>query len=922
MVASVLPPSSLVRNSLALPLSLHVLLVAPSECGSAAAELIDATSSVLGGHGIGVEIVGFGGLAGVELRGKIVICLAELDASVLADVMPGDFTQLQRLTSEPVGLLWITRGGSAGRSSNPDLSIFPGLARSLRAEQEGFPCITVDLDADYRLPADQVVDLLFGVFRQHFIPSAARGEIVRDREFAERNGVLSVKRMVEDEGFNRYIATRTGAASLKPRAEKLVQAGRPLKLALDGVGSLDSFYFVDDKGVGPGVPMGRGEVEVEVKAVGLNFRDILIAMGELSDDYLGNECAGIVTQVGEGVTHVVPGDRVAVWCLGCFGTLMRNPGDTVMKIPSDMDFVTAAGFPIIYVTAYYSLIHLARLQAGESVLIHAAAGGVGQAAIQIAQRIGAEVYVSVGTGEKRGHIQALFGIPSERIFSSRDVSFEAGIKRVTDGRGVDVVLNSLAGESLRASFRCVAPFGRFIELGKRDIEGGGRLDMRGFGGNVVVAGVDITGMLRGNRRLGARIFGEGMGMGMDIRREMLMGERGMQGGASPVRTYGFGEIGEAFRHMQAGRHVGKIVLVPGGEDVVQVMPPPLTGAKFHAEASYLLAGGLGGIGRSVSSWMVENGARNLIFVSRSGVSNDAARELVDSLRGKGVRIEVVQCDIADEVRLFDSLNSVLKTMPPIRGVIQGAMVLRDQIFANMPYETFVSALRPKVQGSWSLHQATLDQPLDFFVLLSSASSFLGNAGQGNYVAACTYQVALAQHRLGLGLPATAVDIGKVASVGVVAESTTSTIESNLTRIGLKDIQEDELHAILELAILPNAMGVTNGHLITGAHTSLDPGADAGDLPFWSRDPVFSHLDALRPHLLRAGDGSPTHPSTPGGRTSLKTLLATAPSKSAATALVLDALLAKLSRALAMPVAEIDPSRSTAAYGIDSLLAVE
>ncbi|KFZ04628.1 hypothetical protein V502_10007, partial [Pseudogymnoascus sp. VKM F-4520 (FW-2644)] len=341
-----------------------------------------------------------------------------------------------------------------------------------------------------------------------------------------------------------------------------------------------------------------------------------------------------------------------------------------------------------------------------------------------------------------------------------------------------------------------------------------------------------------------------------------------------------------------------------------VMPQPLKGAKFHADASYLLAGGLGGIGRSLSTWMVANGARNLIFVSRSGVSNDAARELVSTLMGKGVRVEVLQCDIADEVRLFDSLNAVLKSMPPIRGVIQGAMVLRDQIFANMPYETFVSALRPKVQGSWSLHQATLDQPLDFFVLLSSASSFLGNAGQANYVAACTYQVALAAHRLGLGLPATAIDIGKVASVGVVAESADSTIEANLVRIGLKDIQEAELHAIIELAMLPNAVGVTNGHLITGAHTSLDPGADVADLPFWSRDPVFSHLDALRPHLARAADGS----SPSAGRASLKSLLGAAPSKSAAVATVLEALLAKLARALAMPVAEIDASRSTAAGG--------
>ena len=209
---------------------------------------------------------------------------------------------------------------------------------------------------------------------------------------------------------------------------------------------------------------------------------------------------------------------------------------------------------------------------------------------------------------------------------------------------------------------------------------------------------------------------------------------------------------------------------------------------------------MGGIGRSLSKWMVKNGAKNLIFVSRSGASSAAARETVDWLENAGVRVEALRCDIADEAALCESVKGALKTMPPIRGVIQGAMVLKDQIFANMPHETFAGAMKPKVQGSWSLHQATLGQPLDFFVLLSSASSFLGNAGQSNYVAACTYQVALAQHRLGLGMPATAIDIGKVASVGVVAESGDGAIEANLVRIGLREIQEAELHAIIELAM--------------------------------------------------------------------------------------------------------------------------
>jgi NADPH:quinone reductase-like Zn-dependent oxidoreductase len=369
---------------------------------------------------------------------------------------------------------------------------------------------------------------------------------------------------------------------MHPQSEPLIQAERPLKLALDNIGSLDAFYFSDDATVGDDVPIADGEVEVEVRAVGLNFRDILIAMGEMSDNYLGNECAGIVTKVGKGVTHVALGDRVAVWCLGCFATRMRNPADTVMRIPDEIDFADAAGMPIIYVTAYYSLVHIARMRRGESVLIHAAAGGVGQAAIQLALGLGAEVYVTVGTAAKKAHLMERFGIAEERIFSSRDTSFEDGVKRVTNGRGVDVVLNSLAGESLRAGWRCVAPFGRFVELGKRDIETGSKLDMGTFGKNVVFASVDITKMLRLNRRMAAEMFEEGMKLALSG----APGGKGM-GGATPLRVFGFGEIGEAFRHMQAGRHTGKIVLEPRGDDVVQVCSLSTSSSLFEKEVGLL-----------------------------------------------------------------------------------------------------------------------------------------------------------------------------------------------------------------------------------------------------------------------------------------------------------------------------------------------
>lgn len=349
------------------------------------------------------------------------------------------------------------------------------------------------------------------------------------------------------------------------------------------------------------------------------------------------------------------------------------------------------------------------------------------------------------------------------------------------------------------------------------------------------------------------------------------------------------------------------------------MPKPLESAKLPSDASYLLAGGLGGLGRSMSRWMVRNGARNLIYVSRHGASSPDAADFIKEMDAAGVRTSILKCDISNEERLSEALAETLKYMPPIRGVIQGAMVLKDAIFSNMAFDTFMNTIRPKVQGSWSLHKATLQQPLDFFVLLSSAAGFIGNAGQSNYVAACTYQVALAKHRNSLGLPATAIDIGKVVGVGFVAENAGTMSEQNLVKLGMLNIQEDELLGMLELAILPREKGVANGHMITGIHSTIDTTKDDKELPFWSRDPVFSHMDYVRPHLRASTQNKSTADTI---QQPLPTLLTSATSLREANTSVVDALLKKLSRSLMMPMEDIDANRSTGAHGIDSLIAVE
>ena len=313
--------------------------------------------------------------------------------------------------------------------------------------------------------------------------------------------------------------------------------------------------------------------------------------------------------------------------------------------------------------------------------------------------------------------------------------------------------------------------------------------------------------------------------------------------------------------------------------------------------------------------MLKYGAQNFIYVS-----------LVEDLRSAGARVEIIRCGVEDEETLSRLLSEALISMPPIRGVVTAAMDIKDQLFANMPYETFSAGTRPKVQGSWSLHRATLGQPLDFFVMLSSAAAFFGSIAQSNYVAACTYQVALAAHRRSLGLPAASLDVGKIVGIGYVAEDGTGASGRNLNHLGMMDVHEDELLCHIELAMLSSSIpqadaALVDGHLLTGIHSTNDP--DRGvELPFWGRDPVFSHMDFARPHLRKSKQSGDDINGTEV-RKPLPELLGTATSQAEASKYILAALGQKLARALMMTAAtDLDPKKGLGAYGVDSLIAVE
>jgi NADPH:quinone reductase-like Zn-dependent oxidoreductase/SAM-dependent methyltransferase len=545
-----------------------VLIVEPATTGERE-HVVEAVASELLNAGVEMDVITLEELAAqnTSLDGIAIISFAELDKALWANISPGHFAALQRLIQESAGLIWVTRGGAETRAPRPELSLFPGLARSLRAEREGIPYITVDLAADAQLPAPEAAARILKVARQGFLSREPSNDTAgigarSDREFSEMDGILHIKRAIEAPSLNRFIAARASqSAARDPEPQDIRSTGysRPLKLISRSIGTLDSLVFDDDKAIIE-EPLPPDHVDIDVRAVGLNFRDLLICLGDVTDNYLGNECAGVVTRIGSDVRHLAVGDRVAAWCLGSFATTVRNPARCVQQIPEDMGFAAAAALPLVAVTAYYSLVHVARLAEGETVLIHAAAGGVGQAAVQIAQMLGAEVFATVGSEEKKALLMRTYGIPENRVFSSRDLSFAVAVQQATTGRGVDVVLNSLAGEALQATWNLVAPFGRFVEIGKKDINLNARLDMEPFSRNVTFSSIDVTVVFRQNPKLAGQLFSEVM--------ELV--RAGHARAATPLLVQPFSKIQDSMALMQAGKHMGKIVLEPRANDQVAV----------------------------------------------------------------------------------------------------------------------------------------------------------------------------------------------------------------------------------------------------------------------------------------------------------------------------------------------------------------
>ncbi|KAH9905928.1 hypothetical protein F4778DRAFT_779319 [Xylariomycetidae sp. FL2044] len=838
---------------------------------------------------------------------ETIICLVEIDKPLLATILETDFSRLKSLFTHCQDVLWVT-------SPNPDDDSYPyydlavGLLRTIRSEASEKHIVTLSVEQTEEDSVSQLAGHVVKVVQSSFDNKSD------EVEYVVRDGMLTVGRMIEQATRDRTVRSLVTA---QPVSEAW-KPGPPLKLSLGTPGILDTLELIEDEMYSR--PLGPNEIEIETKAWGINFRDIFVALGRLEGDTLGYDCSGVVSRMGSACkTDIRIGDRVCMISVGAMRTYARSPDATCIKMPDTLSFADAASLITPGMTAYHSLIEIARLRRGEKILIHSAAGSTGQMACWVAKMVGAEIFATVGFADKRQLLVEQFGIPEDHIFYSRNTTFADGVMRVTKGYGVDVILNSLSGDGLRASWDCIAAYGRFVEIGKSDIVSNASLPMGQFAKNVSFAAVDLFHMGTTNSEL----------CGFILRKTMELIASGAIKVPAPLHIYPVSQVEAAFRHLQSGKSTGKIIISISDDDVVPKRLLKRSGMKLNPDASYLIAGGLGGLGRGIIRWMARKGARNLILPSRSGPKSQPALDVISELRGQGVTVMAPKCDVSSKEELASLLEDCSKTMPPIKGCINAAMHLQDTVFENMTHEQFATSIRSKVQTSWNLH-ALLgpSEPLDFFVLLSSLSGIYGNASQGNYAAGCTFQDALARHRASRGLRAASLDIGWMRNIGVIAENQAlqQRFERGANTMG--QIEDTELMAVLEIYCDNTAATMTTtttGQADSSSHQCLIGVVTPADLLASGREPPASMRVPMFAGFAQArGAASPSSSSSAeaAARNSAGARFRAAGDAAARAEVVVRGLVAKLAKSLSVPADEVETGKPLSEYGVDSLMAVE
>ncbi|KAI1851631.1 hypothetical protein JX266_003093 [Neoarthrinium moseri] len=859
---------------------------------------------------------------------SVCISLIEIEHPFLARIRQADLDLLRCITNVATQLLWVTGAGMLSpKGLKPDLTLSSGLSRALMLEQPSLRFVVVDVGTEAFESSTKEHTC------NNIIAALNHAGRIDDKEYVQLHGILYVSRFSPDSNLNSLFQRRLQPADRKEMCT--LGTAKPARLSIGKVGITDTIHFQQLRE--PQTDPPAGFVDIEMQVMSLNAKDVYALNGrvETQKGTIAMEFGGVVIAKGPDVpdTQLNIGDRVVAVSPNHFTTTVRVPAWAAQRIKPDEDLSIMSGLPIAYSTALYALDDRAHLRRGESILIHSGTGALGIATITLAQRMGAIVYTTVSSPAKKTWIIENLGVAPANIFHSREAaSFVVGVREATQGRGVDVIINSLTGDLMHASWDCIAEFGRFIEVGKRELVDAGKLDMAVFLRNATFTAFDLSELFFHREKYYRDLLVGKM-------REVLALFRLGEIKPMPTRKFDVADVSDAYRYFSTKDRIGKVVIsLENQESPIPVSPAPCL-TVLNPDKVYLLIGCLGGLGRSLSRWFLSRGARNFVFLGRSGGDKPAAKNLIAQLREGGATVFAVRGDVCETHDVARAVKCCVDTGRPLGGVVQASMGLSESLFSLMTSDAWQKAIQPKWTGTWNTHSSIrgIDNHLDFFLLLSSISGTVGTATESNYCAANGFLDAFARKCRVDGMPAVSLGLGMVSEVGYLHEN--PEIEALLLRRGIQPLTEEEFLQMVDFALLSAKDSVVNtsldsplAHLLTGLeplrlrqlksqgfdishNTAQDPRASI----------LSAALEADREHDDNILDETQTWVTAPWLKDVPSNALATL--RQQADAPSLEAAVLRLSKKcfgnlILLAPDQIDEHKPLNAYGVDSMIASE
>ncbi|KOS22054.1 Nonribosomal peptide synthetase 14 [Escovopsis weberi] len=838
------------------------------------------------------------------VSGRVVVSLLETSLSETEDYIfnweEDDFVAFHALQAEAAAVLWVTRGANM-TPHNPKGAPIIALARTLMSEDPLKHIVSLDLGHKSKFLDTSVVESFLSVFKASFCTKPGPGP--REVEYAEQDGRLYIPRLTTVEPLNRVIEDENFGTIVKRQFDRKEDDVSGLELDASKLQIFEDkeACFVESKPK----ELPEDEVEIAFLEAPLSFLDVETLLGRTSDTSIGMDVRGTVKRVGSAVSGFAPGDEV-------MALVADNAIRNTLNAKASLTKRSVPGFvPSMIVSAVYALVHVGRISRSRKVLIHAGASGHGLAAIQVAQNAGVEIFATVLGSDMASQRDILKqrDVPRDHILDAEADGFVMALLALTNGRGVDVVYNPTLAHS-DSNMKIIRKGGTIVSFADKSPAPQARPSISG---SMTVVTFDLRSLMEQDAEFVAELFDQATQLSGALR---PLPE-------SLVERCDVGSIKDLLSHIQRNpfsRYASAVANLRA-ESRVSVFSSGATRSldqSIDANGTYLLSGGLGGLGKSITELLVKNGARHIAHISRSGASSEGAKAFIADLQARGIDARAFAADICDSAALEAVIRgTVAKEMPPIRGVFQCAAVIRDAVFDNMTFEDWDTAVKPKTVGSWNLlHAMDATGHKPFYVFLSSSAGVIGNRGQANYASGNCFQDALARHLRLKGERACSLDLGPILGAGMLAKN--DSLLDILRASGFYGIRHGDFLKVVEHAITGEV-----GHPAAAMPAQVILGVGTGGIirqnqpadPYWSRTALYTYLNLvdMPPADLSASSGT--------SNMDMKSMLARAADIDAATAIVCTGLASMLAKSMNLHVEEVDVNRPPSNYGVDSLVAV-